>query len=348
MNCPNCNEPNHRSDADFCHNCGARLTPPPPPTLYTVTFNSQGGSSVASQTVVPFKKAIQPSPPTRAKHKFVGWYKEPACVNVWNFATDVVPYYTTLYAKWSKPISIWWELACTITFYVVTLLLIFITIFTGIKEMLHRKEEKVKTETKKPEPSKDNDAIKEKVPAVVKPFETPPSKPESVSLNQPTLSLEMGQSKTLTATVHPANAPQNIEWSSNNVSVATVNNGVVTAVRQGKAVITVRSSENNNVFAICTVTVTEITISYSFGRYEGNTVNGIPGGQGKMTYTCRVQIAKHGRRTVYAESGDTFEGSFYNGDIEDGNLRDRNNNPKATIFAGRRPSPYNLANDRCE
>ena len=90
------------------------------------------------------------------------------------------------------------------------------------------------------------------------------------------------------------------------------------------------------------------TQTYSFGKYEGALVNGQPHGQGTMTYTCRVQIAKHGRNEVFAENGDRFTGTWGNGDIEHGFLRDRNNNDKAHINAGRRPNPYNLANDKCE
>lgn len=40
---------------------------------YTVTFNSNGGSGVASQTVVEGAKATRPSNPTRSGHTFAGW-----------------------------------------------------------------------------------------------------------------------------------------------------------------------------------------------------------------------------------------------------------------------------------
>ena len=95
------------------------------------------------------------------------------------------------------------------------------------------------------------------------------------------------------------------------------------------------------------------TITYSFGRYVGVTIraNGkcIPeASNGTMYYTCRVQIAKHGSTTYYAEKGDTFVGTWANGDIVNGRLLDSNNNQKASILAGKRPNPYDLSNDRCE
>ena len=89
------------------------------------------------------------------------------------------------------------------------------------------------------------------------------------------------------------------------------------------------------------------TITYSFGKYEGETVNGIPQGQGTMTYTCNVQIAKAARTKYCAEKGDIFVGSWYNGDIEHGELRSSDNVLKASISNGRRPNAYNLSNDKC-
>ena len=78
-----------------------------------------------------------------------------------------------------------------------------------------------------------------------------------VTLNKTTTSLEVGQTETLTATIAPSNATnQNMSWTSNNTSVATVDqNGVVTAVSAGQATITVTTADGNKT-AICTVTVT--------------------------------------------------------------------------------------------
>ena len=43
-------------------------------TAYTVTFNSNGGTAVASQTVEDGEKASQPAAPTRNGYVFKGWY----------------------------------------------------------------------------------------------------------------------------------------------------------------------------------------------------------------------------------------------------------------------------------
>ena len=76
-----------------------------------------------------------------------------------------------------------------------------------------------------------------------------------VTLNTETLELFTGGSATLTATVEPSDATnQNVTWSSSDPSVATVANGVVTAVGAGTATITV-TTEDGGKTAICTVTV---------------------------------------------------------------------------------------------
>ena len=77
-----------------------------------------------------------------------------------------------------------------------------------------------------------------------------------VSLNESSITLDVGGSKTLTATVVPDNATnKKVRWTSDNETVATVSeDGVVTAVAGGTAVIT--ATTHDGLFtATCTVTV---------------------------------------------------------------------------------------------
>ena len=77
-----------------------------------------------------------------------------------------------------------------------------------------------------------------------------------VTLDQPTLSLEEGQSAQLTATIAPSDATnQKYSWTSSDEAVATVADGLVTAVKAGSATITV-TTEDGNFTATCEVTVT--------------------------------------------------------------------------------------------
>ncbi len=76
-----------------------------------------------------------------------------------------------------------------------------------------------------------------------------------VSLNKSPLTLNAGESETLTAIVAPDNATdKTVNWESSNTAVATVSNGTVTAVAEGTATITVTTVDGNKT-ATCTVTV---------------------------------------------------------------------------------------------
>jgi hypothetical protein len=66
-----------------------------------------------------------------------------------------------------------------------------------------------------------------------------------INLNKSALDLETGETFPLTASVTPSNATYNtVIWSSSDTRVASVNNGIVTAVGAGKAVITASTFDN--------------------------------------------------------------------------------------------------------
>lgn len=65
-----------------------------------------------------------------------------------------------------------------------------------------------------------------------------------VTLTPDKTTLNVGEKQTLTATVLPAYATnKNVTWVSSDTSVATVENGVVTAVGKGTATITVTTED---------------------------------------------------------------------------------------------------------
>ena len=78
-----------------------------------------------------------------------------------------------------------------------------------------------------------------------------------VTLNQNEAQMTVGgETLTLTATVNPNNATdQSVSWSTSDANVATVENGVVTAVAAGNATITVTTTDGSFT-ATCAVTVT--------------------------------------------------------------------------------------------
>ena len=99
-------------------------------------------------------------------------------------------------------------------------------------------------------------AVKKKVIAVT-----------SVTLSKTELSLNKGQSETLTATVKPDNATdKSVTWSSSNTAIATVDsNGKVTAIAGGNATITAKAGDQQ---ATCAVTVSVPLESVSLNKTE--------------------------------------------------------------------------------
>lgn len=83
----------------------------------------------------------------------------------------------------------------------------------------------------------------------------------SVTLSQTALSLKENSSATLTATVLPDNATdKSVTWSSDTPTVASVSNqGVVTAIKEGSAIITATANDGSNAKGTCLVTVSKST-----------------------------------------------------------------------------------------
>lgn len=78
-----------------------------------------------------------------------------------------------------------------------------------------------------------------------------------ISLDASTLELEVQSSSQLTATLQPEGAVETIEWSSSAPGVASVNNGIVTAIAEGEATIAATAGAFT---ATCEVTVVPKTI----------------------------------------------------------------------------------------
>lgn len=96
----------------------------------------------------------------------------------------------------------------------------------------------------------------------------------SIALSKTTLNLTKGNTSTLTATVYPTTANQNVTWSSSNTSVATVSSGKITAVSAGSATITAKSADGK-ASKTCQVTVTNpFATSVSLNKSSATIVAG--------------------------------------------------------------------------
>ena len=67
---------------------------------YSVTFDSNDGSSISSQTVLEDGYASEPVAPTRDGYDFLGWYTDETWSTQWNFETMAITKDTTIYARW--------------------------------------------------------------------------------------------------------------------------------------------------------------------------------------------------------------------------------------------------------
>ena len=154
----------------------------------------------------------------------------------------------------------------------------------------------------------------------VKPIEA-----ESITLNRTTASLKVGQSVTLTATVNPSDATdKTVTWTSSNPSVATVENGIVKAIKVGSATITAKAGDKTATCAITveatpvtSITLDRSTVSLKVGQSVTltATVNPSDATDKTVTWTSSnpsvatvengiVKAIKVGSATITAKAGD--------------------------------------------
>src|SRR5690606_36126991 len=68
---------------------------------YTISFNTNGGSSLSSITGYYNDPIIWPTNPTRIGYRFIGWYKDNNTFNIpYTAPTNMPAENITLYAKW--------------------------------------------------------------------------------------------------------------------------------------------------------------------------------------------------------------------------------------------------------
>ncbi|MBR1868851.1 MAG: Ig-like domain-containing protein [Bacteroidales bacterium] len=82
-----------------------------------------------------------------------------------------------------------------------------------------------------------------------------------ITLDQPSITVNVGETGALTATVAPDDADnKDVSWSTDKPSVATVSDGIVTGVAAGKATITATSADGGFT-ATCEVTVATVPVT---------------------------------------------------------------------------------------
>ncbi len=93
--------------------------------------------------------------------------------------------------------------------------------------------------------------------SAVQSFRTPDITVTGIALSNSTLSMDKGDTETLTVTYTPSNATagKDLVWTSSNPEVASVTGGKITALDGGQTTITAYTTNNNAIAASCTVSV---------------------------------------------------------------------------------------------
>ncbi len=138
---------------------------------------------------------------------------------------------------------------------------------------------------------------------------------ESIELNKTTLVLVEGDSETLTATVKPDDATdKTVSWSTSDASIATVKNGLITAIKEGIATISVTSGEASANCEVKVITPMDVVISFADSGIKSCLVNAFDtNNDGELSFreaaavTSSVDIMNSFGEKNYFTSFDEFQ-----------------------------------------
>lgn len=244
---------------------------------YTVTFDTNGGTAIDSQTVNHGDTAKKPENPTKADCIFDGWYTDnETFADEWNF-DDPITKDLSLYAKWfisdiqyeftagfgiftgsgsltgtvNAPCEKFVRLKVDDTepdsgSYTVTSGSTVITLSEAYLKTLANGTHTVTAEFTD---GTAETTLAVKVADIVS--------VTGVALDKSSAEITTGKTLLLKATVSPSDAAnKNVTWSSSDTAIATVDaKGLVTGIKAGKVNITV-TTEDGGYTAVCKVTVT--------------------------------------------------------------------------------------------
>ena len=226
---------------------------------YKVTFNSLGGSNIASQKVVYNDMAKNPESPVRKNCGFGGWYTDKSFTEQYDFSKPVTQN-VKLYAKWYKASankkSVEVKKGKSTSS-------VKIKVNDGDEvkswKSSNTKVAKVNKNGKITGVKKGTATItvttvkgaKVTVKVVVKEVKIPTKKIKVSNVKKGKLSLKSGKSFGLNVVITPSNSTDAVKYTSSDNKIVTVDkNGKIKAVKKGKAKVTITSGKIKSVITV--------------------------------------------------------------------------------------------------
>ena len=69
---------------------------------FKISFDSRGGTDVPAQSQMYGELLELPEPPTREGYRFIGWFADPTCSEIWDVENRTIETDMTFYAGWEK------------------------------------------------------------------------------------------------------------------------------------------------------------------------------------------------------------------------------------------------------
>ena len=114
-----------------------------------------------------------------------------------------------------------------------------------------------------------------------------------ITLNTTTLTIPLGNCEKLTAHISPSNADnQAVIWTSGNASVASVEDGNVTALSPGETSVTA-TSDDGGLTAVCKIIVPEVIVPVTGIKLDKETLTMVVGQSEKLTATIEPENASY-------------------------------------------------------
>lgn len=240
--------------------------------VYTVSFDSNGGSSIANQSVESNHTASKPANPSKTGFTFAGWFTDKDCTTAYDFSSKVTGD-ITLYAKWDKIPD---QSFNTPTKYMVSLNASSIPLqkgksTTAVKATLTKGDSiaKWKSSNKKIATVDKKEKITAKktgtatitvrtkngatasVKVKVQNGKVTTKELTITNVTDKKLTLKKGKTFKIKTSVTPITSPDKISYASSNKKIVTVDKkGKLKAVKKGTATITVKSGKKTVKFKV--------------------------------------------------------------------------------------------------